>query len=122
MPDNLKLIRNEVGKGPVNAGLTRAATLVVITTGSRDPLNLSAGKTLTEENVGCRGLVIRWNKKRLNATDVVAGDRVVMLIGKSLRAVVPKIGDKITIESVTSRIIDIERDAASATYSCLTRS
>lgn len=122
MPDNLKTIRNAVGRGLTQAGLTRKATLIVVTQGTRDPQALSAGRNPTEESVSCRGLVIRWNRKRLNATDVQAQDRVVLLVGKSLGTKEPKVGDRIAIEAKTSRIVDIERDPAAATFACLTRS
>lgn len=121
MADNLAKIRKEVAKGLQRAGLTRAATLVQVSRGSRDPSSLSAGPVTSETTVACRGLVIVWRKQRLGGTDVVAGDRVVMLLGLTLGDIEPKIGDKITIESKTSRIIDIERDPAAATFSCLTR-
>lgn len=120
--DNLKLIRKEVGRQLVRAGMTRSATLIVVTQGARDPSNLSAGRTLTETSVPCRGLVITWKKQYLNATLIEAGDRVVLLTGLSLKTTVPKPSDKISIEGVTSRIIDVDRDPAHATYACLTRS
>jgi len=122
MADTLGKIRKEVGKGLIKAGLTRVAILIRITRGDRDPVNLSAGPVLSESSLACRGIVVVWKRARLNATEVNVGDRVVKLIGLSLGSVVPKIGDKITIEGCTSRIVDIERDPAGATFDCLTRS
>lgn len=122
MANNLARIRKEVGKGLQKAGLLKPATLIVVTAGARDPSNLTAGPTLTETSVSCKGLVTTWKKSFLGATTIVAGDRVVLLTGKHLGATVPAIGNKITIEGVTSRIVDIERDPASAAFSCLTRS
>lgn len=122
MADNLKLIRNEVGKGLAAAGLLRVAILTIVTQGGRDPENLSAGRTLTETTKICKGLVVQWSKEYGFSSDVVVSDRIVLLTGKHLGSVVPKVGDKITIEGVTSRIIEVGRDAASATYLCATRS
>lgn len=121
MADLLKFIRKTVGTELVKARLVKSARLIVVTTGTRDPLNLSAGPTRTETTVRCKGLVVQWRKQFLGATTVMAGDRVIMLTGKSLGATEPKIGDKITIESKTSRVIDVERDPAAATFTCLTR-
>ena len=60
-------------------------------------------------------------RELLGASTVQVGDRVVLLLGGSLGSSVPKVGDQITIEGVTSRVIDVERDPAAATYACLTR-
>ena len=118
---NLSKIAKLVGKGLKKAGMTLPATLVVVTPGTRTPGSLTAGTNPTETSVPCRGLVITWKRALLNATTVQVGDRVVMLFGSTLGSSVPKVGDRITIESVTGRVIDIERDPASAVYACLTR-
>lgn len=110
-----------VDKGLKAAKMTKAATLIVVTNGARTPGAIAGGRNVTETSVGCRGIVITWKRQLLGASTVQVGDRVVMLLGASLGAAVPKVGDKVAIEGVTSRIIDIERDAAGATYSCLAR-
>lgn len=117
----LSKIARLVGKELKKAGMTLPATLVVVTPGTRTAGSLTAGTNPTETSVTCRGLVITWKRALLGATLVQTGDRVVMLFGAFLGASVPKVGDKITIEGVTSRILDIDRDPASAAYSCLTR-
>lgn len=103
------------------AGMTRDATLIVVTPGTRNPALLSGGTNPIEIDYACKGLVITWKRALLNATTVQVGDRVVMLLGDKLQGQVPKVGDKVTIEGVTSRIVDIDRDPAAATYNCLTR-
>lgn len=121
MANNLDRIRKEVAKGLIKAKMTRPAVLVVVTAGTRTPGALTAGTNPTETSVQCKGLVITWKRALLGATLVAVGDRVVMLLGQTLGTAAPKPGDKITIEGVTSRVIDISRDPAAATYSCLTR-
>lgn len=110
-----------VAKGLKGAKLDKAATLIVVTSGTRMPGAIASGTNPTTSSVTCRGLVVQWKRALLNATTVQVGDRVVMLLGATLSGSVPKVGDKITIEGSTTRVIDIERDPASATYSCLTR-
>lgn len=103
------------------AKATKAATLTVVTSGARDSGNVTAGKAITESTVRCRGLVVSWTGSRFLGTEVQAGDRVVHLIAATLKGNTPKIGDKITIESVTSRIINLDRDGAAAVWICLVR-
>ncbi len=103
------------------AKATRQATLVVVTQGARNASDLTAGRATTETSVRCRGLVVSWKGSRFLGTEVQAGDRVVHLIATTLRGATPKIGDKITIESVTSRIINLDRDGAAAVWMCLVR-
>ena len=118
---NLSKIAKLVGKGLKKAGMTLPATLTVVTVGTRTPGAVSGGANSTTTDVTCRGLVRTWKRTFLGATVVQVGDRVVMLFGSTLGSSVPKVGDRITIESVTGRVIDIERDPASAVYACLTR-
>lgn len=99
----------------------KAATLVSITTGAPDPANLTAGPTITETLVPCRGYVSTWKQERFQGTEVRSGDRLVKLIAQSLGSTVPKINDKITIEGVTGRVIAVDRDGASAQWMCLVR-
>lgn len=110
-----------VSAGLVGAGMTKDATLIVVTAGSRTPGAYASGNNPTTANVACKGLVTRWRRELLGASTVQVGDRVVLLFGATLGTAVPKAGDQITIESVTGRVIDVERDPAAATYACLTR-
>lgn len=112
-----------LGDKLVDAGMSKPATLTQWTAGTRDPNNLSGGTAPTSVAYTAQGLVIAWRRQFLFATEVQATDRVVMLYGSTVAGgAVPKVSDQITIEGVTSRIIEIEqRDSAAATYRCLTR-
>lgn len=103
------------------AKATKPATLTVVTSGARNTSDITSGRALTEGAVRCRGLVVSWTGSRFLGTEVQAGDRVIHLIATTLRGTTPKIGDKVTIESVTSRIINLDRDGAAAVWICLTR-
>ena len=111
-----------VGDALSDAGMARDATLIVSTLGDRDPDNLSAGRAITNTSYAAKGLVVAWKKQYLNATLVKSTDRVVMLLGSTIAdGIEPSIDNRITIEGLTSRIVDIARDPAAATYNCLTR-
>lgn len=115
-------IGRQVGQAMKRAGMTKPATLIVVTAGTRTAGNVTAGTNPTEANVKARGLVRNWSKKQLNTTVVESTDRVVMLFGALIAGgIVPKTNDKLTIEGETGRIVDIERDPASAVYNCLVR-
>lgn len=115
-------IAKQVASGLKSAGMTRKATLVVVTPGTRTTSAVSAGTNPTTTNVACRGLVVKWTRRTLGQTNVTPADRIVMLLGATIAAgVVPKVDDRITIEGSTTTIVSIERDAAAAAYNCLTR-
>ena len=115
-------IAKMVAKPLKAAGMTKDATLIVVTPGTRTVGSVSAGTNPTTTNVTARGFVEDWRKDFVGETQVVKGDRVITLLGALITGgVVPKVGDRITIESVTSTIIDLQRDPAAATYTCLTR-
>lgn len=123
MPKILEGIARTVGNALKRAGMTRPATLTVITPGTRAPGQATAGTNPTTTLYKARGLVIAWHKQRLGGTDVEVGDRVVLLLGALIEGgAVPKVHDLVTIEGVTSRVVDIERDPAGAGYTLLTRS
>lgn len=115
-------IARQVGTALKRAGMTKVATLIVVSAGTRTPGAVSGGTHPTTTNVGARGLVRNWTRKYLNGTEVQATDRVIMLFAALIAGgVVPKVGDRITIEGATTTILDIDRDPASAVYNCLTR-
>ncbi len=103
------------------AGATRPASLIVVTAGAVSPTNVTAGPAITETTVRCRGLVVSWTRSKFQGTEVVAGDRVVHLIATTLKGHTPKVNDKVTIEGVTGRILNLDRDGAAAVWICLTR-
>lgn len=114
-------IARDVARAMKRAKMDKPATLVVVTPGIRTVGRTGGGTNPTEVDVSCRGFVKQWKRQQLNATIVQVGDRVASLFGASLKGKVPKVGDKVTIEGITSRIIDIERDPAGALYHCLAR-
>jgi hypothetical protein len=104
------------------AGLDAPATLTKFTAGTRTPGALSAGTNPTSTDYAARGRVVSWRRDRLGGTLVEVNDRVVRLFAATIAGgVAPSIGDTITIESVTARIVGIERGGASASYTCLVR-
>ena len=115
-------IAKQVAKGLKAAGMTKPATLIKVTAGTRTPGAISAGTNPTETSFKCRGLVQRATLSKIGGTLVEKGDRVIVLLGATIAGKqVPTSKDKITIEGVTSRIIAVDRDPASAAYTCLTR-
>jgi len=116
-------IAKQVASALKGAGMTKAATLTVVTPGIRLPNAASAGTNPTTVDYACRGLVVKWTRKELGQVNVTPSDRVVMLLGATISSgtIVPKISDRVTIEDSTTTIVGIERDAASASFTCLTR-
>lgn len=114
-------IARAVRNGLKSAGMYKPATLVKVTAGSRTVGNPAAGTNPTESSVTCEGFVTTTRKQFIGGTLVESGDRVVVLFGDSLGSVIPTTRDRLTIESVTQQIVGTERDAASATYTCLCR-
>ncbi len=102
------------------AGATKPARLIVVTQGTINPSDVTAGAPITEATVRCRGLVVSWTRSRFQGTDVQAGDRVVRLIVTTLKGVEPKPSDKIAIEGVTARIVNVDRPSV-AVWECLVR-
>lgn len=121
MADTLKLIKNAVGAGMKGAGMTKAATLIRSTPGTRTVGALTAGTNPTTTNVPCLGLVRNTTRDEIAGTLIEKNDRIVMLFGKSLGDVVPTAKDRITIEGVSQVIIAVERDPAGAVFTCLCR-
>lgn len=100
---------------------TKPASLIVVTQGALSASDVTAGRATTETTVPCRGLVVSWKGSRFLSTEVQAGDRVVHLIATTLKGNTPKIGDKLTIEGATARILNLDRDGAAAVWICLVR-
>ncbi|HSN29508.1 MAG TPA: hypothetical protein VLT45_24640 [Kofleriaceae bacterium] len=103
------------------SGAVKPATLVRLTPGTRTPGALSAGTNPTSTSYPCRGFATRTTRTTINGTLVEASDRVIALLAASLQGQVPRDGDQVTIESVTTRIVAVERDPFAAVYTCLTR-
>lgn len=113
--------KREFARAMAAARWTKPATLVVVTKGARDSGDVTGGRPETETSVPCKGLVVSWKGSRFQGIEVTVKDRVVHLVAQSLGSTTPKLNDKVTIESVTGRIIALDRDGAAAVWMCLVR-
>lgn len=111
------ILAAELGPGMV------AATLTVVTPGTRTANDLAAGTNATTAAHACRGIIADYATREVDGTLIKMGDRKVTLLAKTIAAgsVVPKPNDKVTIEGVEYRIIRVERDAAASHYDCQVR-
>lgn len=100
---------------------TFKVTLEKITGGTRSSSNPTSRTQSTTTYTG-RGFVDDYETKHIDGTIVLQGDRKVIIFGASLpSSVVPKPGDRTTIESETKTIVNVIRDPAGATYECQVR-
>ena len=93
-------------------------TLIKVTPNTRTPGSLTAGTNSVEASVVCRGWVDEYRQEQVNGTIVQQGDKKVSLLGASLGAQAPEVGDKVTAEGETRRIVSVRRDPAGAVYEC----
>ena len=110
------IINTEIGQ-KVLTDAAHDAILIVVTPGTRTG-NLTGGTNPTEVSNTCKGFIDQQDRKSIKGTLVEDGDVIIQLIGDSISAV-PKAQDKITIESATYRIKNLDRDPAAAMYTCL---
>ena len=85
-----------------------------------------AGKTIVETDYACRGFIDYQRLADAAGTVTENGTKVIVLFGNSINggATAPRPGDRITIEGTKYHIADdaeIDRDPASATYTCEVR-
>lgn len=108
--------------GKLNAAMGKLLFDVVLTkkTASLRPQNLTAGIDTREKDYTGKGFVEDYNERQIDGDRVQVGDRKITVLGASL-AVVPEIGDSLTIESSTYIIVSVKRDPAGATYECQSR-
>lgn len=114
-------IAKAVRAGLKSAGMYKPATLVRVSAGVRAVGELAGGRASTESSQACEGFVTSNKFVKVGGTLVEQHDRVAILLGDSLGGIVPRTNDKVTIEGKTQRIVDVDRDAASATYTVLLR-
>jgi hypothetical protein len=110
--DIAQVVADELGP------IVLAATLTVITQGSRTDGQLTAGPAQTTANYTARGW---WEDYAVNQIDgdlVRVGDRRAVLLGATIEGgIVPGPGMQVTIEGTTATVIRLERrDPAAATY------
>ena len=109
-------------KGMKSAKMLLPATLTKVTPGTRTPGTYSAGTNPTTATYSALGLLVDYQASEIKDTLIQQGDRKVLLMGASIQGgQVPGPDDRITIDGLTFRIIDVDRDPASATYICQSR-
>lgn len=102
--------------------LVRALTLTRSEPGTRSAADPTAGNNPTETTHSGRGFVDSYKAERIDGTIIQQGDRKVLILAGTLPAgVVPQVNDRITIEGETLTVVSVERDPASATYTCQAR-
>jgi len=116
-------IRDTINREIVRAGLTLDGVLIKVTPGTRTSTSLTKGTNPTQKQHRFRGFYDDSRLQFLPPTTVMAGDRVVVLIGGSIQGgVEPKPGDRIILEDENHGVERLlGRDPAKATYTCLVR-
>jgi len=97
-------------------GASVAATLVVVTQGTRNASDLGGGLQPTTANVACRGFVDEYARSERGGSNIREGDKKIVLFAATLGSAVPKPSDSVTIEGTTYRVISVERDPAGVRY------
>ena len=120
IPNMPKLIQDGLG----GKAAVLPATLHEVTKGTR--VSITAGTQPTETAHTCRGFIDFQNDEFSNGTLVRNGRKVIVLLGNSINKglTAPKPGDGITIEGIRYNIPndgEVDRDPASATYTCEVR-
>lgn len=98
------------------------AKLVKLVAGERDPAATTSGPSQSRKTYPCRGVAIDFALSQFDGDIVQRGDRKVLLLGASLpRGVAPEASDLVQLEGVESQVIAVQRDPASASYTCHVR-
>jgi hypothetical protein len=109
------LVAKHIGPGLLPAVIT------VITTGSRT--SLTGGRSKVPTTYTARGIWEDVDPSKVDGEQILATDRVAMLIGDTIQGgVIAKLDDRITIEGITLNVVRLlNRDPAAATYRYLCR-
>lgn len=101
------------------------ATLVKVAGGTRTAGNQSGGTNPTETSHAAKGWVKGYEARQIDGTLVRSDDRMIALLGGTIDGdAVPEVGDKVTIEGDTYRIVGgregrgVTRDPDGAKYVC----
>ena len=109
-----QIIADEVGPGVF------PATLTIVTPGTRT--SSTSGVKPTETTSSGRGFVESFDAGSIDGSIIKKDDVSAILIADTFTpAINPKAGDKVTIQGSTYRIQSVNRDPASATYTCHSR-
>jgi hypothetical protein len=93
-------------------------TLVRITYAAVNPSDMTAAQVETPVNHTFRGIFDYYSARRMGGTAIQEGARVVILLAETITPrTVPLLGDKITLEGVSTEIVGpVVRDPDAATY------
>ena len=115
--DIAKAVNDGLGKGLL------AATLTVVTPGTRTSGGLTSGTQPTTVDHTARGFLDDYEDRHIDGTVIQRGDRICVLLGASISGgAIPSAGDRVTIESETFNIVNVKRDPAAASYTMQVRS
>jgi len=105
----------------VGAELTKPATLIKVTDGTRTPGALSAGTNPTQQSFNAQGIEQNLLGLQIRGTLITGVNAAIRLLGATIDGgQVPVPGDKIAIAGRTYTIVEkgVSRDPASASYLC----
>jgi hypothetical protein len=113
-----------VGDALVKAKLSKPIVLVRVTAGPLDPLHPTAASTPTTISYSCQGFAASTASYVFRNTLIANASRIVKVYGSTLLAgVTPAPGDLVTIDGVTSTIVNdagglkaVQVDAAGAVW------
>lgn len=95
-----------------------AATLTKVTPGTRGS-DLTAGTQPTSTGYAAKGIVSDYTLREIDGTSVLTQDKKILLLGDTIASgQVPSVGDRVTIEGKSYRVINVTRDPDAATYTC----
>lgn len=103
------------------AGLTKPATLIKVTAGTRTPGAVSAGTNPTTASYSAKGIEQNIISLQLAGTLINGANAAIRLFGASIQGgQVPAPGNRITISGKTYTIVaeGVSRDAAGVCYVC----
>lgn len=103
----------------------KPCTLTRVTPGERTPGAQSTGTNPTTTTHTCRAFVGRFEATQIDETTIKSSDRMICVFAESIDpAAVPDVGDKLTIDDETFRIVGgrdgtgVQRDPAGVMFSC----
>lgn len=114
-----------VGAPLVAAGITKPATLIKVTPGTRLPGDVTSGTNPTTARFAAQGIPISTSTLLAAGTLLAGVDRAVMLLGSTITGGArPAPGDSIEIDGATSVIVagGVSTDPARAAYTCQCKS
>ena len=112
----VKQIAKAVKSALVGAKAVESATLLRTTPGSRTVGNLGGGTNPTTTSYPCKGFVSDEQHKKIGGTLVDTTHAIICVLG--LGELVPTSNDRVTIDSKTYAIVDLQGSPALWTLLC----